>query len=140
LPARVEKVEGRVVKEKSKPEAKKTKPKNVLVVDDEEDICKMMEKWLSAEGHKVKWALDGEETLKLVVKERFDVVFLDVIMPGIPSLITLFEIKRISPETKVVMITGRMLDKEFKKELKKKGAPGLIQKPFKLEDILGFLK
>ncbi len=78
--------------------------------------------------------------MNLFMKEHFDVVFLDVIMPGIPSLIVLDEIKRISPKTKVVIITGRMLDKEFKKELKEKGAPGFIQKPFRLEDILGFLK
>jgi len=140
LPVTIEKTKERVVKEKRKAKAEKTKPMNVLVVDDEEEISKMMEKWLSAEGHEVKSALTGEKALEQVKKEHFDVIFLDVIMPGIPSLIVLDEIKRISPKTKVVMITGRMLDKEFKKELKEKGAPGFIQKPFKLEDILGFLK
>jgi len=100
----------------------------------------MFTKWLSTEGHKVKSVSTGENALNLFMKEHFDVVFLDVIMPGIPSLIVLDEIKRISPKTKVVIITGRMLDKEFKKELKEKGAPGFIQKPFRLEDILGFLK
>jgi len=113
---------------------------NVLVVDDEEEICKILTKWLSAEGHTVKSALDGEKALQQVKEEHFDVVFLDVIMPGLPSLIVLDEIKSLSPKTKVVMITGRMLDKEFKRELKDKGAPGYIKKPFRLEDILDFLK
>lgn len=56
---------------------KEERDRNVAIVSsDEEEICKMFTKWLSAEGHKVKSALDGEEALKLVEKERFDVVLL----------------------------------------------------------------
>jgi len=135
LPVKVEKAKERIVKKKRKLKAEKTKPMNVLVVDDEEGICRMFTKWLSAEGHKVKSTLTGEKALQQVKKEQFDVVFLDVIMPGIPSLIILEEIKKISPKTNVVMITGRMLDKEFKKGLKEKASSGFIQKPFKIEDI-----
>ena len=136
LPVKAEKVKKRIVKEKSKPKAKKTKPMNVLVVDDEEEICKMFTKWLSFEGHQVKSALTGKKALDLVKKESFDIVFLDIVMPGIPAIDILAEIKEFSPKTKIFMITGKLVDKESWKELRKRGADGYLQKPFKIEDII----
>ena len=114
---------------------KKSKSLNVLVADDDEGMCKMFTKWLSADGHKVKTAFTGEEAFDFVKKEYFNLVFLDVIMPGRPILIVLDEIKRISQGTQVVMITGRLLDGEFKEELRQKGASQLLQKPFSIVDI-----
>jgi len=135
LPAKVEKAKERVVKEKSKPKAKMTKPRSVLVVDDEEEICKMFTKWLSTEGHNVKSSTTGKKALDLVKKESFDIVFLDIVMPGIPAIDTLAEMKGISLKTKIFMITGKLVDKELWKELKAEGASGYLQKPFKIEDI-----
>jgi len=135
LPARVEKAEKRVVKEKKEVKVKKTKPVKVLVIDDEEEILKMFTKWLSAEGHQVKSVLTGEKAIGLVKKESFDIVFLDIVMPGIPAIDTLAEIKELSPKTKIFMITGKLVDKELWKELKAKGASGYLQKPFKIENI-----
>ena len=108
---------------------------NVLVVDDEEEICEMLTKWLSREGHKVKSALTGKKALNLLKKEYLDIVFLDIVMPGMPVIDALAEIKKISTKTKVCMITGKLVDKDLWKELKEKGASGYLQKPFKIEDI-----
>ncbi len=135
LPAKTEKTKKRVVKEKTMPKAKKTKPRSVLIVDDEEEICKMLTKWLSVEGHKVESSTTGKKALDLVKKESFDIVFLDIIMPGILAIDTLAEIKELSPKTKIFMITGKLVDKELWKELKAIGASGYLQKPFKIEDI-----
>ncbi len=135
FPVKVEKSKKRVVKEKRKPEAKKTKSMNVLVVDDEEEICKMLRKWLSAKGHQVKSALTGKKALDLVKKESFDIVFLDIVMPGMTAFDALEKIQEISLKTKVFMITGKLVDKELWEELKAKGASGYLQKPFKIEDI-----
>ncbi len=79
---------------------------NILIVDDEEDICKMFEKWLSIERHRVQSALTGKEAINLAKKEHFDVVFLDIIITGTKAFEVLEKIKKISPETKVVIITG----------------------------------
>jgi len=108
---------------------------NILVVDDEEDICKMFTKWLSLEGHRVTSALTGKKAINLVNKDYFNVVFLDIVMPGIPGVEVLEIIKKISPETKVVMITGSLTKEDSWNELRQKGASGYIQKPFKMEDI-----
>jgi signal transduction histidine kinase/CheY-like chemotaxis protein len=131
LPAKGERAEEkRREREMAKPESK-----NILVVDDEEEICKMFAKWLSLDGHQVKSALSGSDAVDLVKKDNFNVVFLDIVMPGVPSVDVLEEIKKISPETKVVMITGKLMDKDLLGELMQKGAVGYLQKPFKIEDI-----
>ena len=116
-------------------EMEKPESKNILVVDDEEEICKMFTKWLSLDGHIVKSAFSGKDAVELVKKDSFNVVFLDVVMPGVPSIDVLEEIKKISPEAKVVMMTGKLMDKDLLGELIQKGAVGYLQKPFKIEDI-----
>ncbi len=132
LPAQAEKTEEKREEMKAEEE---TKPLNILVVDDEEDICKMFTKWLSLDGHNAKSVLKGQEAIELVKKDGFNFVFLDVVMPGIASIDVLKEIKKISPETKVVMITDTLMDKALLDELIQKGALGYLQKPFRIEDI-----
>ena len=110
-------------------------PLNILVVDDEEEICRIFAKWLSSGEHRVESALSGKEAIDLVKKKYFDIVFLDIVMPGISGIDTLEEIKKISPKTKAIMITGRLLDKRLLNKLRQRGASGFLQKPFKIEDI-----
>ncbi len=132
LPAKGEREEEKRGKER---EMEKPKSKNILVVDDEEEICKMFTKWLSLDGHIVKSALTGRDAVDLVKKDSFNIVFLDIIMPGAPSIDVLEKIKKISQETKVVMMTGKLMDKDLLNDLIQKGASGYLQKPFKIKDI-----
>lgn len=118
-----------------KKEIKKILPLNILVVDDEEEICKLLSKYLSIDGHRVKYVLTGKEAIKQVKSEDFEVVILDIIMPGISSMNVLSEIKKISSKTEVVVITGKFLNMHVLKDLKQKGASGFLQKPFKIEEI-----
>lgn len=115
----------------------KVEPLNILVVDDEKEICRMFTKWLSLEGHRVRSALRGKKAVKLVKKEYYDIVFLDIIMPGIPAIEVLEKIKRISPKTKVIVITGKLMDvdKDLPNELTQKATSEYLQKPFKIEDV-----
>jgi DNA-binding NtrC family response regulator len=113
---------------------------NILVVDDEKKICQMFEKWLSLEGHRVSCANSGEKAVRFVKRELFDIVFLDIVMPGTSSFEVLETIKKISPLTRVILITGRLMDSQTFKELKKKGAADILSKPFKIGDVLNLLK
>jgi DNA-binding NtrC family response regulator len=112
---------------------------NILVVDDEEDICRMFEKWLTLEGHRIEAALTGREALNLVKKKDFQIVFLNILIPEIRGIVVLEKIKEISPETKVFMMTGKLIDKNLAEDLKRKGASGSLQKPFTIEDIQNIL-
>ena len=114
---------------------RKPEPINILVVDDEEEICKIFTKLLSAEGQRVKSVSTGRKAINIVKKEYFNVVFLDVVMPGIPAIEVLEKIEEISPKTKVVIITGKLMDSDLLQDLRRKGASSFLQKPFKIEDI-----
>lgn len=116
-------------------EEKRKKSFYILIVDDEVEICKILKKSLSADKHKVKTSSKGQEALEWIKKEYFDVIFLDILMPGISGVEILEEIKKVSPNTKIIMMTGKKIERDFVKKMKDKGAWGCIQKPFKLEEI-----
>ena len=78
----------------------------VLLVDDEVEFTASMKKVLRSRGFDVKEARDGLVALSLIAEEHFDVVVLDVKMPGMDGIRVLAEIKRHSPEISVILLTG----------------------------------
>ncbi len=109
---------------------------NVLVVDDEEKIGEMFVKWLSLKGHSVNFVMEGKKALHLIKQKTFGLVFLDILMPGISTEEILEGIKKISPKTKVIIITGKMITHGLMEELERKGASDFLQKPFKMNDVM----
>jgi len=81
------------------------KPK-VLVIDDEEDFLETIVKRLLLRGLDVIGVDSGKEALKVLQEQSFDVVILDVRMPGMDGIETLREIKKRTPLTEVIMLTG----------------------------------
>lgn len=81
-------------------------PINVLVVDDEPGICDGIEAILSRAGYRVTKAFSGEDAIAIADRESFDVVLMDLIMPGLDGLETCAAIKRMQPEVRVVAISG----------------------------------
>jgi len=108
----------------------------ILVVDDEKEICRIFLKSLSSGGYEAKAVTTGGGAVSLVKQTFFNLVFLDIVMPGISGDVVLGNIKEISPDTEVIMMTGSLMSVGLMKELRKKGASGFLQKPFKLEEIL----
>ncbi len=86
--------------------SKMAKKGSVLVVDDEEIMRDVLETVLSAEGYRVDLAKTGEEGLDAYTKRPYDVVLLDVSMPGIGGLRALEEFLKLDAEAVVVMITA----------------------------------
>ncbi|WP_028318247.1 response regulator [Desulfobulbus elongatus] len=79
---------------------------SVLIVDDEEEFRDMTAKRLSKRDLQCECAPDGDTALGMIAEKSYDVVLLDVKMPGRDGIETLREIKRIAPMTEVVMLTG----------------------------------
>ena len=77
----------------------------ILWTDDEIDILKPHIIFLEHKGFEVTTSTNGTDTIELVNKEQFDIIFLDEMMPGLSGLETLDKIKKIIPDTPVVMIT-----------------------------------
>src|ERR687887_408344 len=112
-----------------------SKKGSVLVVDDEEIMRDVLETLLSAEGYRVDLAKTGEEGLDAYTRRSYDVVLLDVSMPGIVGLRALEEFLKLDADAVVLMITAYAT---FDTAIAawEKGAFGCIRKPFQNEQIL----
>jgi DNA-binding NtrC family response regulator len=107
---------------------------SVLVVDDEEIMRDVLETLLSSEGYRVDLAKTGEEGLEAYGRRPYDVVLLDVSMPGMGGLSALEEFLKLDAEAAVAMITAYAT---FDTAISawEKGAMGCIRKPFQNEQI-----
>lgn len=106
----------------------------VLVVDDEVDFRETMVNHLLKRTVDASGAEDGEKALELVNKFNYDVVILDIRMPGIDGITALREIKKIKPLIEVILLTGHG-SVESGIEGMKLGAFDYILKPAKFDDI-----
>lgn len=111
---------------------------SILVCDDEEIMRDVLETILSGAGYKVDLAKTGEEALELYEQKTFDVVLMDVSMPGMGGLTALQELVRMDSEAVVLMITAYAT---FDTAISawEKGATGIIRKPFQNEQILALV-
>jgi len=100
----------------------------VLVVDDEEVVRLGYRRVLSGDGFTVMAAGNGSEALALMADKRFDVVLLDLRMPGMDGLEVLRAIKERAPESEVVVVTGYP-SIETAKEAVRLGAYDYLTKP-----------
>jgi DNA-binding NtrC family response regulator len=107
---------------------------SVLVVDDEEIMRDVLETLLSAEGYRVDLAKTGEEGLECYARRAYDVVLLDVSMPGMGGLRALEEFLKMDADASVIVITAYAT---FDTAIAAwdKGAMGCIRKPFQNEQI-----
>jgi DNA-binding NtrC family response regulator len=107
---------------------------SVLVVDDEEIMRDVLETLLSAEGYRVDLAKTGEEGLESYGRRSYDVVLLDVSMPGMGGLRALEEFLKMDADAVVVMITA-YATYDTAIAAWEKGAIGCVRKPFQNEQI-----
>jgi DNA-binding NtrC family response regulator len=111
----------------------------ILVIDDERAIRNSLKEILSDEGYAVETAENGEEGLQAADKEKYDVIFCDIKMPGMDGIEVLGKLVEAGIETPVVMISGHG-DIDTAVECIKKGAFDFIQKPLDLNRILITIK
>ncbi len=109
-------------------------PYKILVVDDERDICKALEFLLSREGYRITVASSGEEALKKIEAEDFDLVITDLKMAGIDGMQVLESALVMNPNLIVVIMTA-FASVESAVKAMKKGASDYIVKPFINEDV-----
>ena len=107
----------------------------VLIVDDDPGIRETMDDILTLEGYLVDTADCGEKAVESCTEEHYDVVLLDIRMPGMNGVETLREIKRIDPEVRVIMITGYQVGR-LAAQAMEEGAEATFRKPL---DVAAFL-
>lgn len=109
--------------------------KKILIVDDDAELRAKLSEILKEAGYLTDEAASGKEALKRADSNEFDIALLDLMMPGMNGIDTLSEIRKISPKTKVIMITA-FATIENAVDAIKKGAYDYISKPFKIEELL----
>jgi len=112
----------------------KANPYKILVVDDERDICRALEFLLSREGYKVAVTYSGQDALKKIESEEFDLVITDLKMEGLDGMQVLERALNLRPNLMVILMTA-FASVESAVEAMKKGASDYIVKPFINEDV-----
>ena len=112
---------------------------SILVIDDEGGIRESLEVLLSLEGYSVKTAPDGEQGLRMLELETFDLVLLDLALPGQSGLDLLPQIKERQRETPVIMITAYGTVENVVEAIRA-GAENFVQKPWDNEKLLADIR
>jgi len=113
----------------------------ILVVEDDEPTAELLSTNLKEQGYRVTIVKSSHDALELVEQIRFDLVFLDVNLPSINGLELYLAIKKITPSTVAIMISG--MEKEFEqiaKEAVRRNAYTIVKKPLDIDHILGLLE
>lgn len=113
--------------------------KKILIVDDNEELCKNLSDILEYKGYEVTSVYDGYKAIEIFKKEKFEVVLLDVKMPGMNGVDTLRILKQIRSDILIIMITA-FADDIFYREGLKNGEFKVIQKPIDVDKLLKILE
>ncbi len=108
---------------------------NILVVEDDFAVQSCMVRVLEAEGHRIFTASDGLEALGKIYSQSYDLAILGVALPHVSGAGLLDAIRKRSPRTMVVMVSGQA-DLDSTIESLRNGAYDYIEKPFSAADIL----
>jgi len=110
-----------------------TMAKTIMVVDDEPDNVTTVKTVLEKNGYKVVTAVNGDDCLKKLPKQKVDLILLDIMMPGTPVRDVVQKIKG----TKIAYLSVvRVSEAEKEDMLKSKNIVDFIQKPFDIDDLL----
>jgi CheY-like chemotaxis protein len=112
-----------------------TQKRSILLVDDDAGIRESMQAILTLQGYQVDLASSGYEALELCAGRDYDLVLLDILMPGMDGIETLRRIMEQRPDARVIMITGMEGGAETQRAMEE-GAEALFRKPL---DVATFL-
>ncbi|NQU94841.1 MAG: response regulator [Candidatus Omnitrophica bacterium] len=111
----------------------------ILVVDDEIDICDFVKNFFEERNFRVFVALGGSEALRILRKEKPDLILLDIKMKEMDGIQTLERIRKLDKNVKVIMVSA-VEDQDKMEAAKKLGASKYITKPLVLEELESAVK
>lgn len=108
---------------------------NILIADDMESIRDVLEATFAIDGHNIALAASGEEAIRLIQEDIFDIAVADIRMGEVGGLDFLRTIKEVSPDTEVIMMTG-YATVDMAVESMKLGSYDFVTKPINIEELL----
>ena len=112
---------------------------NIFIVDDDRDFAESLGEILTAAGHRVELCFDGESAVHIFRRQSFDITFMDVKLPGKNGVESFFEIRKINPQARVVMMTAYSVEQILTQAVEH-GALGVLRKPFDTNRVLRMLE
>ena len=106
----------------------------LLIVEDEKELCDTISKSLYESGYEVDTCYDGDEAFDYILTEEYDLIVLDLNLPGMDGMDILRELRKENEETKVLILSARsqIIDKV---EGLDAGANDYMEKPFHLQEL-----
>ena len=113
-------------------------PSRILIVDDEESVGLGMSEMLKDQGFEAAYVTSGREALEAVRQRAYDVIFMDIVMPGMNGLETFREINRLRPGSRVILFTGYFRDAEdvITRGVEEGMVDEFIRKPYFADEII----
>ena len=111
----------------------------IMVVDDQFSDRQTLKVILEDKGYRVAIASDGAEAIDMVKSRHYDIIFLDVRLPGMDGIETFEQVKKIDPEATVIMMTG-YTEEDLVRRAISEGAYTCIYKPFDMENVIGLVQ
>ena len=112
---------------------------NILVVDDLKSSRLTLGGILEDEGHNVVLAENGYQAIEAAKQIPFDLIFMDIKMPGINGVQTFREVKKINPLSAVIMMTAYSVE-DLVREALEEGAYAVVYKPFDIEHVVNIIE
>lgn len=113
--------------------------RKILVVDDNKDFADVFCDILKSNNYKAESCYSGGQSIEMLKRVSYDIMFLDIRMPEMNGVEALKEIKKIRPQTVVIMMTGYAVDELVHKALEEQ-ASDIIYKPFEIEKVLSLIE
>jgi DNA-binding NtrC family response regulator len=108
---------------------------NILIIDDDIDVCHYLDGFLSNNNFKVKFTTDPEKSIPLIREEMFQIIILDIVMPKINGMELLKQIRQIDSDICVIILSGYPTF-EYAREAFKSDCYEFISKPFENSRLL----
>jgi len=115
------------------------KKANILIVDDEIDLLETLGDIFESKGYNVTMVEDGNRAIELLRKKYFDVILMDLNMPGISGVESFKEVKKLHPSAAVIMMTAGNLAGEIKEALGA-GVEAVVDKPFNVKKLVATIE
>lgn len=112
---------------------------NVLVVDDEINLCRILSAKLSKDGYDVVTVHDGEQAVERIRQSHFDVVLLDLILPKMDGLSALASIRLMNKELPVIIMTACESSEAIEQAMTQ-GVSAYVNKPFDLDNVVALVR
>ena len=112
----------------------------ILVVDDEQPIRKIMGKFLNHFGYSFDVVSTADEALNLLREKKYDVLFLDLNMPGTPGEVFIKEHRQEFPELRIIVMSVYYDKPQYVQEYIDKMAYAILKKPFDFDDVIKYIQ